>query len=197
MAYRGKEPADDPYPVPPEVDQQRDRGRDVQPDDEGQVRGLGAGDVEVGLPAAAHEGGKQDVVPEAGDGEQLRDALDQADDGSFQVSQLCHVSLSHGGSWPCARSLRGVWTCAQETYYEVTKPSCLLDDERKCFAADFKGDADPSREVRATADLALEHVTGPHTSSATSSNRYINGRSAYSAGTGDQAPEPVNNRSAC
>jgi hypothetical protein len=58
--------------------------------------------------------------------------------------------------------------------------------------------ADPSREVRATADLALEHVTGPHTSTATSSNRYINGRSAYSAGTGDQAPEPVNNRrSAC
>src|SRR5690348_516932 len=52
--------------------------------------------------------------------------------------------------------------------------------------------ADPSREVRATADLALEHVTRPHTSSATSSNRYINGRSAYSAGSGDQAPEPVN-----
>ena len=40
----------------------------------------------------------------------------------------------------------------------------------------------------------LEHVTGPHMSSATSSNRYINGRSAYSASTGDWAPEPVNNR---
>lgn len=40
--------------------------------------------------------------------------------------------------------------------------------------------------MRATSDLALEHVTVPHKSSATSSNRYINGRSAYSAGTGDE-----------
>jgi hypothetical protein len=50
--------------------------------------------------------------------------------------------------------------------------------------------ADPSREVRATSDLTLEPVTVPHKSSATSSNRYINRRSAYSAGTDDQAPEP-------
>jgi hypothetical protein len=34
----------------------------------------------------------------------------------------------------------------------------------------------------------------PHQSSAASSNRYINGRSAYSASTGDRAPEPGNNR---
>src|SRR2546430_17459906 len=54
--------------------------------------------------------------------------------------------------------------------------------------------ADPNREVRDTADFALEHVTVPHKSSATSSNRYINGRSAYSAGTDDQAPEPANSR---
>src|SRR2546421_4364930 len=50
------------------------------------------------------------------------------------------------------------------------------------------------QEMRAAADVALEHVTVPHKSSATSSNRYINGRSAYSVGTDDQAPEPVNNR---
>jgi hypothetical protein len=38
----------------------------------------------------------------------------------------------------------------------------------------------------------------PHKSSAASSNRYINGRSAYSASTGDRTPEPGNNRrSAC
>ena len=40
----------------------------------------------------------------------------------------------------------------------------------------------------------LKDVTVPHKSSATSSNRYINGRSAYSSGTDDQAPGPVNIR---
>jgi hypothetical protein len=38
----------------------------------------------------------------------------------------------------------------------------------------------------------LKDMTVPHKSSATSSNRYINGRSAYSSGTDDQAPGPVN-----
>ena len=42
---RGEEPADDPDPVPPEVDQQRDRGGHVQADDERQVRRLGRGHV--------------------------------------------------------------------------------------------------------------------------------------------------------
>jgi hypothetical protein len=46
----------------------------------------------------------------------------------------------------------------------------------------------------ATAEVALKDVTGPHKSSAASSNRYIKGRSAYSASTDDQAPEPGNNR---
>ena len=69
LAERGEEPLDDPYPVPPEVDEQGDRGGDVQPDDEGQVRRFGRGDVEVGGPAATHDGGEQDVVPEAGDRE--------------------------------------------------------------------------------------------------------------------------------
>jgi hypothetical protein len=44
------------------------------------------------------------------------------------------------------------------------------------------------------ADLALERVTVPRKSSATSSNRYINGRSAYGAGADDQASEPANIR---
>jgi hypothetical protein len=35
----------------------------------------------------------------------------------------------------------------------------------------------------ATAEVALKDVTGPHKSSAASSNRYIKGRSAYSAST--------------
>src|SRR5215471_15465194 len=46
----------------------------------------------------------------------------------------------------------------------------------------------------ATADVAPDHVTGPHKSPATNSNRYINVRSAHSATTNDRAPEPVNNR---
>src|SRR5215831_10859857 len=54
--------------------------------------------------------------------------------------------------------------------------------------------ADPSRDRCATADVAPDHVTGPHKSPATNSNRYINVRSAHSATTNDRAPEPVNNR---
>ena len=50
------------------------------------------------------------------------------------------------------------------------------------------------RAGRSPADLALERVTVPHKSPATSSNRYINGRSAYGAGTDDQASEPANIR---
>ena len=40
----------------------------------------------------------------------------------------------------------------------------------------------------------LKDVTIPHKSSATSSNRYMGGRSAHSSGTDDQAPGPVNTR---
>jgi len=42
-------------------------------------------------------------------------------------------------------------------------------------------------------DATVRLGTGPHKSSAASSNRYIKGRSADSASTDDQAPEPVNN----
>ena len=52
----------------------------------------------------------------------------------------------------------------------------------------------PTGKCAATAALALEHVTVSHKSPATSSNRYINGRSARCAGTDDQAPEPANIR---
>src|SRR5262249_30483417 len=54
--------------------------------------------------------------------------------------------------------------------------------------------ADPSRDRCATADVAPDHVTGPHKSPATNSNRYSNVRSDHSATTNDRAPEPVNNR---
>ena len=50
--------------------------------------------------------------------------------------------------------------------------------------------ADPGREVRATAGLAVEHVTVPPKPLSTNSNRYINGRSAYSAGTDGQHLSP-------
>ena len=49
---RGEQAADDPHPVGPEEDQQRQRGRDVQPDDERQVRRLRRGHVQVGAPSA-------------------------------------------------------------------------------------------------------------------------------------------------
>ena len=95
----------------------------MQPDDEGQVRRFGCGDVEIGGPAATHEGGEQDVVPEAGDREQLGDALDEPDDRSFEVGQVGHNCLSREGSWPGALSLR-VGTGAQHTCYEA--PTVVL-----------------------------------------------------------------------
>ena len=86
-----EEPADHPHPVPPEVDEQRDRRGHVQADDEREVRGLGLGHVEIARPATADQGRDQDVVPEAGHREQLGHALDEADHGGLQVGQVNHA----------------------------------------------------------------------------------------------------------
>jgi hypothetical protein len=86
-------------PVAPEVGEQRNRGSDVQADDEGQVRRLRRGDVEVTGPAPAHERGNQDVVTQAGDREELGNALDQADHHCLGVGHQVdgrHGSLSLG-----------------------------------------------------------------------------------------------------
>ena len=111
MPERGEEPRDDPDPVSPEIDQQRDRGGHVQADDEGQVRRLGRGHVQILRPAAADQGREQHVVPEAGHREQFGDALDQADHGGLQVSQVSHAKpftlrgMSSGHRYrPCQRT---------------------------------------------------------------------------------------------
>ena len=90
---RGEEAADDPDPVPPEVDQQRDRGGHVHAHDEGQVGGLGPGHVQVAGPAPADQRRDQHVVPQAGHREKLGHALDQADHASLEVRQMGHVDL--------------------------------------------------------------------------------------------------------
>jgi hypothetical protein len=82
--------ADDPHPVAPEVDDQRQRGGQVQADQHVQVGGAGGGDVEVPLPGAADQGGHQDAVAEAGDGEKLSDALEQADADRFWIREDGH-----------------------------------------------------------------------------------------------------------
>ena len=72
-------PRDDAHPVPPEVDDQRDRRGDVQPDDEREVRRFGRGDVEVARPGTADHGRQQDAMAQAGHREQFGDALQRAD----------------------------------------------------------------------------------------------------------------------
>ncbi len=94
VRQRGEEAADDPDPVPPEVDQQRDRGGHVHAHDEGQVGGLGPGHVQVAGPAPPDQRRDQHVVPQAGHREELGHALDQADHASLEVRQMGHVDLS-------------------------------------------------------------------------------------------------------
>ena len=91
---RAEEPADDPDPVPPEVDEQGQRGGHVHADDEGQVRRGRLGHVQIAGPAAADQGGEQHVVSQAGHREQLRYPLDQADHGSLEVGDVRHEGLS-------------------------------------------------------------------------------------------------------
>ena len=97
---RAEEPADDPDPVPPEVDQQGQRGGHVHADDEGQVRRGRRGHVQVAGPAAADQRREQHVVPQAGHREQLGYALDQADDGSLEVSDVRHEAFPVGPAEP-------------------------------------------------------------------------------------------------
>ncbi len=97
VADRGEEPADDPDPVPPEVDDQRHGGGHVQADDEGQVGRLGGGDVQVAGPGAADQGRNQHGMAQAGDWEHLRNALDEADDRGLEVGQVSHKESSGSG----------------------------------------------------------------------------------------------------
>ena len=94
---RAEEPANDPDPVAPEVDQQRDRGGDVQADNESQVGRLRLCDVQITSPAPADERRDQDVVAQARDREKLGNALDQADHHRLGVRHhrnVRHESLS-------------------------------------------------------------------------------------------------------
>jgi hypothetical protein len=80
----GEQPADDPGPVGTEEPQQGQRGGAMQGHDVGQVErclaaGLG-GLGHHGLPAAADPGRDEDRVAQAGDREQLGNALDYGDD---------------------------------------------------------------------------------------------------------------------
>src|SRR5690348_8159383 len=63
LAQRGEEPLDDADPVAPEVDEQCDRGGDVQPDDERQVGRLVGGHVEIARPAPPDERGISTLCP--------------------------------------------------------------------------------------------------------------------------------------
>ena len=83
---RREEAADDRDPVAPEEHEQRDRGGDVQPDEEREVEGLVgrlAGDERVPAEQLGHE----HRVAEARDREQLGDALQDPDHDGLQVGQ--------------------------------------------------------------------------------------------------------------
>ena len=84
---RGEQPSDDAHPVAPEEHDERESGRDVQTDDERQVRRLGAVHLQVLGPLTADHSREEDAVPEAGHREQLGDALKQPDNGSLRITQ--------------------------------------------------------------------------------------------------------------
>ena len=104
-------PARIAQPVPPEEHQQGSGGGDVQADDERQVGRLRCGNVQVLCPLAAQQRRHQHRVPEAGDREQLGDALGSADDHGFDVAQV----RAHRGSvtdpefHPNRLGLLGIW----------------------------------------------------------------------------------------
>jgi hypothetical protein len=79
-------------PKPPEEHQQRHRGRDVQPDDEREVRRLRRRDVQVAGPLPAEQGRQEDAVSQARDREQFGHALQRPDDDRFGVRQLVHAA---------------------------------------------------------------------------------------------------------
>ena len=74
VAERASDPFDDPHPVAPEEPEEHERRREMGRDEEAQEVLL----VLVDVPA--EEAREDDAVPEARDGEELRDALEQPED---------------------------------------------------------------------------------------------------------------------
>ena len=85
LAEGAKKGGDDLDPIVAVVDEQSEGAAHVEHDDERQPVGFRLG---LGLdhPAPAEEGGVKDGVPEAGDREQLGDALKNAEDDRLQVA---------------------------------------------------------------------------------------------------------------
>ncbi len=72
----------------------------MQGDQRGEVGGALGGHVEVVLDLPADQGGQQDAVAEAGDREEFRHTLQQADAYRFRVGQGGHRAPSLGGGRP-------------------------------------------------------------------------------------------------
>ena len=68
---RGEQAADDPHPVAPEEDQQCEGGRDVQPDDERQVRRFRRGQSRSAPSSRPTSAGSSTLCPRLDTGEQL------------------------------------------------------------------------------------------------------------------------------
>ena len=77
----------------PEEDEQGEGGRDVEADEEGEEARL-ARRLALDQVVPAEQGRQQHGVAEAGDGEQLGDALDEADDDGPKERQ---VDVGHRG----------------------------------------------------------------------------------------------------
>ena len=76
---RADQTAHDPDPVVAEEERERQRRRHVQGHDQRQIGRVRVGHAQVAGPGSADEGRDQHGVPEAGDREELRDALHQAE----------------------------------------------------------------------------------------------------------------------
>src|SRR6266550_7275659 len=80
VAQAAPEPAQDPHPVAPEEAEQNDRGRQMSRDEEGDEV------IVVLVDVPAEQAREDDAVPEARDGEQLADALEEPKDDCLEVA---------------------------------------------------------------------------------------------------------------
>ena len=91
---RVEERPNDADPVVAEVHEQRDRRGDMERNDECQVEGL-AGGLRVDEMIPTEPGRYEHGMPQAGDREQLGDALEQADHDRLEIAHAHPPSLRH------------------------------------------------------------------------------------------------------
>ncbi len=113
---RREEAFDDPHPGRPVVDQQRERGGDVQRHQEGEVEGLARG-LGLGQVVPAEQFGQEHRVAEARDRHELGDTLEEADHDRLEVAD-------HRSDFPAAPASPVRGRVATRAKARAERPAC-------------------------------------------------------------------------